>query len=174
MYTYVRWCNAECGHLLLLFFLLQSSDNSKSLSLPVRYKVLKAVIEYIYTDECPALIGMLFYDCMQATCYQVDNDQLSLLPAVHTHTLTHHACICTRTSHMHIRMHMIIPFITRLSYDPMIIYACPITNNLPCLLDDYKTYTLSHYTCRVNFTRVGLFCAGNSRPASSYEVKESL
>lgn len=35
----------------------QSSDRTKSLKLPVDYSVLKAIVDYIYTDEAPDGLG---------------------------------------------------------------------------------------------------------------------
>ena len=56
----------------------QSSDKTKSLKLPVDYSVLKAVVDYIYTDEAPDGLGecmlqilFLTHFLMQIQCSQL-------------------------------------------------------------------------------------------------------
>ena len=53
-------------HLLshFLYVPLQSSDTVRSLSLPVSEAVLRAVLEFIYTDECPAVNGNSLHVCV--------------------------------------------------------------------------------------------------------------
>lgn len=44
-------------HYNLWQFCSQSSDSTKSLNLPISYRLLKAVVDYIYTDETPDIHG---------------------------------------------------------------------------------------------------------------------
>ena len=48
---------ANCSLLWVVLLSSQSSDSTKSLKLPVDYSVLKAVVDYIYTDEAPDGLG---------------------------------------------------------------------------------------------------------------------